>query len=97
MRMKYQLIDAEEKWATTYYHFLQAQKHELTKADSHIEIVGDTEGRNPGGETQKEKVEAIMQQKAKAALKAEAAAAAKKENTQEAVLEATPSAEAVDA
>ena len=26
MRMKYQLIDAEEKWASIYYQFLQQQK-----------------------------------------------------------------------
>ena len=25
MRMKYQLIDAEEKWASIYYQFLQQQ------------------------------------------------------------------------
>ena len=41
--MKYQLIDAESKWATIYYNFLQTQKAELTKTDSSIEFVGDLE------------------------------------------------------
>jgi len=40
-RMKYQLIGAEEKFANIYYHFLQSQKHQLTKAEDSIEIVGD--------------------------------------------------------
>ena len=40
--MKYQVIAAEEKWATTYYHFLQSQKRELTGEESAIEIIDDS-------------------------------------------------------
>ena len=40
--MKYQVIAAEEKWATTYYHFLQSQKRELTGGEAAIEIVDDS-------------------------------------------------------